>query len=142
MEVVAFAARIDAAIRRKITNNVDEKSNTFIDLTAQQRENIIDLYMDFVITYKDLILKYLNEISQDTEFTNWCTSNWRNMYISMATLHTHANILTAAINAAISNYMRMLRTKCIRVGDNDLYERKKNELAEMVSIRRELCTVQ
>ena len=142
MDIVAFASKIDAAIRRKITQNIDKTTNTFTNLTAQQREDIIDLYTDFVITYKGLILDYLQEISGDNEFVEWCTNNWKNMYVVMAALHTQANILTAAINAAISNYMRMFRTKCVRVGANDLYDRRMKELARMKNMRKELCSVQ
>lgn len=65
MEIIDFAGRIDRAIRRKLQPKIDPETNQFIDLTSYQKENIVNLYMEFVQTYANDILNYLDELTHD-----------------------------------------------------------------------------
>lgn len=142
MEIVAFSERIDNAIRRKLQPKIDPKTNQFVDLTSYQKENIINLYMEFVQTYTNDILNYLDELTEDTEFVDWCESNWSNMALSVAFYHAHASILYATIKALVDRYMRAFKARCDVTNANSLYERRLKETSVYIKANRTQCGVQ
>ena len=142
MEIIDFAGRIDRAIRRKLQPKIDPETNKFIDLTSYQKENIVNLYMEFVQTYANDILNYLDELTNDKEFVDWCEKRWSNMAISMAFYHSYANILYATVKSLIDRYMRVFKTKCVSLNDIDLYNRRLKETSAYLETNRSQCIVQ
>lgn len=142
MEIIDFAGRIDRAIRRKLQPKIDPKTNRFIDLTSYQKENIVNLYMEFVQTYAKDILNYLDELTHDKEFIDWCEKYRSNMALSIAFYHVHANILYATVKMLIDRYMRSFKTKCITVNADDLYKRRLKEISTYLETNRTQCGVQ
>ena len=142
MEIVAFSKRIDNAIRRKLQPKLDPETNQFVDLTSYQKENIISLYMEFVQTYTNEILDYLDELTEDTEFVDWCESNWSNMALLIAFYHTHANVLGAILMGAVKGYMRAFHAKCAFIGAHDLYKKRLKETDRFLEAHDKHCNVQ
>ena len=142
MEIIDFAGRIDRAIRRKLQPKIDPETNQFIDLTSYQKENIVNLYMEFVQTYASDILEYLDELTHDKEFVDWCEERWSNMALSIAFYHIHANILYATVKTLIDRYMGSFKTRCVIMNDNDLYKRRLNETSIYLETNRVQCGVQ
>ncbi len=142
MEIIDFAGRIDRAIRRKLQPKIDPETNQFIDLTSYQKENIVNLYMEFVQTYPNEILDYIDELTHDKEFVDWCEKSWENMSISMAFYHSYSNILYATLKALIDRYMRAFKTKCVSLNAADLYKRRLKETSAYLETNRSQCIVQ
>lgn len=142
MEIIDFAGRIDRAIRRKLQPKIDPETNQFIDLTSYQKENIVNLYMEFVQTYPNEILDYIDELTHDKEFVDWCEKRWSNMAISMAFYHSYSNILHATLKALIDRYMRAFKTKCVSLNATDLYKRRLKETSAYLETNRSQCIVQ
>lgn len=142
MELVDFAGRIDRAIRRKLQPKIDSENNQFTDLTSFQKENIIHLYTEFVQVYEGNILNYLEELTHDQDFVEWCEKSWSNMGLSIAFYHSYANILYATIKALVDGYMRAIKVKCTVVNAMDIYERRLKETTLFLAASRNMCTVQ
>ena len=136
MSIIDFASRIDNAIRLKLKCKVDPSTGTYIELSSVQRQNIIDLYMEFVDRYETNILNYLFDISGDKEFIEWSSNNWSNMHISMAVHHNYANILEACIKSIVKNYMQSFHRKCTVIGAQDLYQKRLKETAKILEAHR------
>lgn len=142
MEIIDFAGRIDRAIRRKLQPKIDPETNQFVDLTSYQKENIVNLYIEFVQTYSNDILDYLDELTHDKEFVDWCEKHWSNMALLIVFYHIHANILYATVKTLIDRYMRSFKTRCVLVNDNDLYKRRLKETSTYLETNRMQCGVQ
>jgi hypothetical protein len=142
MEIIDFAGRIDRAIRRKLQPKIDPETNQFIDLTSYQKENIINIYMEFVQTYANDILDYLDELTNDKEFVDWCEKRWSNMAISIVFYHSYANILYATVKLLIDRYMRVFKTKCVSLNDTELYKLRLKETSAYLETNRSQCIVQ
>ena len=142
MELIAFTDRIDNAIRRKLQPTIDPVSNQFTDLSAYQKESIINIYTEFVQMYSNEILNYLDEATSDNAFVDWCEESWATVPMKILSYHTHANILYATVHALTDAYMRYFKATCEKNNTMSRYERRLADMARYLEILPNSCAVQ
>ena len=142
MELIAFTDRIDNAIRRKLQPTIAPVSNQFTNLSAYQKESIINIYTEFVQMYSNEILNYLDEATSDNAFVDWCEESWATVPMKILSYHTHANILYATVRALTDAYMRYFKATCEKNNTMSRYEHRLADMAKYLKIRPTYCAVQ